>query len=106
MIEDIKKFDKVKMKLSENSLTNEDKEMLNAPSNNKKSKVNVVKTGAICEITPSGETYPNTFGPRTKPRMIRKRTSGILNFLKINSAKNPKKRIKLAASKTKITSTI
>ncbi len=45
--EEIMKLKNVKVKLWENSLIREDRLMLNAPSNNKNSKANVVKIGAI-----------------------------------------------------------
>jgi hypothetical protein len=67
--------------------------------------VNVVKIGINAEIWDKS-THPNACGPKTKPKIIRNKTSGILNFLKINSAKNPKNRIRLIPKSTKITSTI
>jgi len=53
----------------------------------------VVKTGAI-PIKLSGDTHP-VAGPIVKPSMIKNKTSGMPVFLKINSAKKLKNRIKL-----------
>jgi len=52
---DIKKLKIVNTKLCENSRINEERLMLNAPSNKRKSKVNVVNTGATL-ATDSGVT--------------------------------------------------
>ena len=103
--EDIIKLKMVKTKLCENSRTNELKLMLNAPSNNKKTKVKVVKMGAI-PIKLPGVTKFKTKGPITKPRTIKNNTSGMLNFLKIQPAKKPKNSIKLPDNKVKVTTSM
>ena len=79
--------------------------MLKAPSKSKNKSVKVVNTGAIV-ANESGVMYPNPDGPRVNPRTIKNNTSGILNFLNINSAKKPKNKIKLIAKRVNVTTSI
>jgi len=86
-------------------LIKEVKFMLNAPSNNKNTNVNVVNTGAMSARL-AGVTYPKEKGPKIKPRIIKNKTSGTLNLRKNHSAKKPKNRIRLIANKINVTTSI
>lgn len=103
--DEITKLKIVITKLSENSRINDGKLILNAPSNNKNTKVKVVKTGAN-ETKSEGEIIFKTKGPIINPNAIKNKTSGTLNFLKNHSAKNPKNRIRLNANKINDTTSI
>ena len=103
--DETKKFHPVSNILSENSLSSDERLILNAPSNNRNNKVKVVKIGATAAKS-SGLTIPKALGPIMNPNKIKNRTSGIWNFLKMNSANDPKKRIKPAARRANITTSI
>lgn len=92
----------VSFRLDENSLINEDRLILNAPSKIKINNVNVVHTGATL-ANASGDVKPNPLGPIRNPKMIRNKTSGILVRRNSVSDIKPKMAIRLIASNMVLT---
>ena len=92
----------VSFRLEENSLINDDRLILNAPSKIKINNVNVVNTGAI-SANSAGDVKPNPLEPIRKPKIIRNKTSGILVLRNNISDTKPKMAIRLIARSAELT---